>query len=169
MATTPWIVNVADHPGSSAQEIEDEPDWGSGHHHRIGFKNRDNRVPGVTHKHDEYDEEVERVRRGLKQLRDQAKKGRLVNFRDLINAQEVLRSVPCHQFFLTTGELIGSSIGLPPPAPREPVRRLALCSRHDRRLGQERAELAGEHQEERSREEEAGGGGGGETQRRRRH
>ncbi|OHW98199.1 nitrate reductase [Colletotrichum incanum] len=45
-ATSHFVVKKTDHPGSSQEEIENEPNWGSGHNHRIGFKNRDNRVPG---------------------------------------------------------------------------------------------------------------------------
>jgi len=81
---------VKDHPGSSAQEIKDEPDWTTGHHHRIGFKNREGFVPGVTHPRDEYDDEVERATRAWRQLRAEAQKGQLINFRDLVNNQEVL-------------------------------------------------------------------------------
>lgn len=85
----PWVVKVKDHPGSSAQEIDDEPDWSSGHTHRIGFKNRDDRVPGVTHKRNDYSEEIKRAKEQLRQLREEAKGGKLVNFRDLIESQEV--------------------------------------------------------------------------------
>lgn len=81
---------MKDHPGSSAQEIKDEPDWTTGHHHHIGFKNRQDFVPGVTHPHDEYDEEVERATRAWVLLRAEAQRGQLINFRDLVNNQEVL-------------------------------------------------------------------------------
>jgi nitrate reductase (NAD(P)H) len=98
MATTrlPWVVEVKDHPGSSAQEIADEPDWGAGHSHRIGFMNRDSRVPGLTHKRDDYDKEIEHARRELRQLHDDAREGRLINFRDLIEKQDVSLSVLLH-------------------------------------------------------------------------
>lgn len=47
-ATSHFIVQKQDHPGSSHQEIDNEPNWGSGHNHRVGFKNKDNRVPGYV-------------------------------------------------------------------------------------------------------------------------
>lgn len=89
-STTPWRVHVKGHPGSSAQEIKEEPDWTAGHHQRIGFKNREDFVPGVTNaRDDEYDQDIERARRALKQLQDQAGEGHLLNFRDLVQNQEV--------------------------------------------------------------------------------
>ena len=55
---TPWNVNVTSHPGSTAEDIGHEPDWSDGHQHPIGFKNRQDRVPGLTHAADD-DEEGE--------------------------------------------------------------------------------------------------------------
>ncbi|KAK0932344.1 hypothetical protein LTR29_016095 [Friedmanniomyces endolithicus] len=48
----PWRVQVRAHPGSSAQEIHDETEWTGGHQHRIGFRNRQDRLPGLTHDED---------------------------------------------------------------------------------------------------------------------
>jgi nitrate reductase (NAD(P)H) len=58
MPQIPWQVTVRDHPGSSATEIEQEPNWGvAGSQHRVGFKNRQDRKPGLTHSdHDASDE-----------------------------------------------------------------------------------------------------------------
>ena len=49
MAPMPYSVRVQQHPGSTAQDIENEPEWGEGHQHRIGYKNRQDRWPGLTH------------------------------------------------------------------------------------------------------------------------
>ena len=49
MPPLPYDVRVKQHPGSTAEEIEDEPDWGNGHQHRIGYKNNQDRKPGLTH------------------------------------------------------------------------------------------------------------------------
>lgn len=85
----PWTVKVQSHPGSSDSEIRDEPDWTSGHQHRIGFRNRANRKPGITHDRDEYHEQVEKARKRQAELSERYKTGKLVNFRDVIKEQEV--------------------------------------------------------------------------------
>lgn len=87
-----YISKVVAHVGSSAEEIANEPDWGVGHNHRVGFRNRDNRIAGLTHLDDEYDAEIEQARKDLAYLRDEAEKGGLINFRDAIQHQEV-----CHR------------------------------------------------------------------------
>ncbi|KAH9828208.1 Nitrate reductase [NADH] 1 [Teratosphaeria destructans] len=33
----PWTVRVADHPGSSAEDVKNEPDWSRGSEHRVGL------------------------------------------------------------------------------------------------------------------------------------
>ncbi|TKA71910.1 hypothetical protein B0A55_07200 [Friedmanniomyces simplex] len=103
----PWRVQVRDHPGSSAQDIHDEPEWTGGHQHRIGFKNRQDRLPGLTHDEDagedpgstlssstsdpnsvteeEFDEEA---KRDLEQLENRQERGDLVNFRDIISGEK---------------------------------------------------------------------------------
>ncbi|GAB7328539.1 hypothetical protein MBLNU13_g00494t1 [Cladosporium sp. NU13] len=58
MPQIPWQVTVQDHPGSSQTEIEKEPDWGSGSQHRVGFKNRQDRRPGLTHNDDDPSDEA---------------------------------------------------------------------------------------------------------------
>merc|ERR1711939_1110686 len=91
----PRRTKVHDHPGSSAQEVADEPDWGAGHQHRIGFRNRQERVAGFTHDSDlpdpdeqEEDEKfTEDAMRQYQDLRQRAKKGDLVNFQELMKNQ----------------------------------------------------------------------------------
>jgi nitrate reductase (NAD(P)H) len=85
---------LSNHPGSSAQEIEEEPAWGRGHEHRTGYRNRWNRVPGLTfHEEDGHDEEeekfVEEANAKEKDLRDRVKKGELVDFQDVMKDQTV--------------------------------------------------------------------------------
>lgn len=82
----PWQVTVTDHPGSSEQDIRDEPEWVKLHSHAIGFKNHDGRRPGLSHFH--HREEAEMSRRMREDLDRRASKGDLVNFRDLIESQE---------------------------------------------------------------------------------
>ncbi|GKT58265.1 nitrate reductase [Colletotrichum tofieldiae] len=79
-ATSHFVVKKKDHPGSSRQDIENEPDWGSGHNHRVGFKNRDNRVPGY----------IAEAKGKLSAFHHRIDDGDLVNFEDIINAQEDL-------------------------------------------------------------------------------
>jgi hypothetical protein len=49
MASIPYHVRVQGHPGSTADEIANEPDWEvlSGEH-RVGYRNRQDRWPGLT-------------------------------------------------------------------------------------------------------------------------
>jgi nitrate reductase (NAD(P)H) len=98
MPPIPHRIKVRNHPGSSLQDINNEPEWGSGHEHRVGFRNTQNRVPGLTHSGDEREEDSDPLKDvGAEQaadkylkFRDEAADGKLVNFRDLINAQEDL-------------------------------------------------------------------------------
>lgn len=94
----PWTVQKQDHPGSSAQEIEDEPEWIGGHQHWVGFKNRQDRRPGLTHEDDEQHEPARHslddeaqftldARGKVGKLRQKEKQHQLVNFRDVINSE----------------------------------------------------------------------------------
>lgn len=59
MPPIPQRINVTRHPGSSEKEVSDEPDWNTGHQHRVGYKNRRDRIPGKTHRGAERAEEEE--------------------------------------------------------------------------------------------------------------
>lgn len=94
----PWEkltkTTISSHPGSSEQEIASEPDWSSGHNHRIGFINRQGRTPGYTHDgdHDPYETEEDRkfaedAMQKYKDLRQRAQKGELINFQDIMKDQ----------------------------------------------------------------------------------
>jgi hypothetical protein len=95
MGSASHRIKVTGHPGSSREDIENEPDWGSAsHEHRVGYHNRQGRIPGVTHSGDEKLEEEQFVREALKeqeQLEDRISKGQLINFRDVLLNQEVSR------------------------------------------------------------------------------
>ncbi|KAK3984522.1 nitrate reductase [NADH] [Cladorrhinum sp. PSN332] len=85
----PWEVKVKSHPGSSKQEIEDEPDWSKRSSHGIGYKNRDGDRTGISGtNHDDHDR-LEAIRK-RQELRDTIEKGDLVNFRDIIEHQTSL-------------------------------------------------------------------------------
>lgn len=93
MPPIPWRVQVTNHPGSSLEEIENEPSWESGHQHRVGFLNRDNRRPGITHDVDEKDiddEIAEEAKEDLAKLKEEVNNGELVNWRDIIHDQKDL-------------------------------------------------------------------------------
>lgn len=89
----PKQARVTRHPGSTKQEIADEPEWNGNHQHRIGFINRQNRVAGITHdgdQHYEDEEEQEFVKNAMKKYRElkrESKEGKLLNFQDVMNAQ----------------------------------------------------------------------------------
>lgn len=88
MPPVPWRVHITDHPGSTREEIEQEPDWSTehNHQHRVGYKNRDDRRAGITHESDEAKtrDDVEEAREGHQDLTGKEKKGDLVNFRDIV-------------------------------------------------------------------------------------
>lgn len=83
----PWDVSVKLHPGSSEQDIKNEPDWVQLQSHSIGFKNHDGRRPGLTHHDRDHEEEVEAAHRLHDELRLKMDLGDLVNFRDVIEDQ----------------------------------------------------------------------------------
>ncbi|KAM0205836.1 hypothetical protein ACHAQI_008843 [Fusarium lateritium] len=68
--------------------IRNEPGWAAGHQHRVGFRDRNNRLPGITHKDDEHREDVVREKQNYLAFQRKTKSGELVNFRDLIEKQE---------------------------------------------------------------------------------
>ena len=88
MAPIPHRVRVSNHPGSSIADIEGEPDWGVGHEHRIGYKNRQDRRAGITHACDEDEDEPE-VDKEYQELQARAQGGELTNFRQIFNEEKV--------------------------------------------------------------------------------
>lgn len=85
-------VSVRQHPGSSQHDIDNEPEWGAGHQHRVGYRNRQDRRPGITHAGDEREDDAafrKRALQELQQLHDEIDHGKLINFRDAVTQQEV--------------------------------------------------------------------------------
>ncbi|KAI2630021.1 hypothetical protein GGS21DRAFT_211187 [Xylaria nigripes] len=82
-----WIVSKKDHPGSSALEICNEPDWGiTGHEHYTGYKNRQGRRPG--HTEGDPDVDVREAWNKLQRTKREKEEGRLVNWKDAIQSEE---------------------------------------------------------------------------------
>lgn len=92
LARQEHIIVTSQHPGSTQEEIENEPDWAfeSGHH-RLGFQNPCGRYAGITHTGDELlheePKEVRKAHERIGELKEKVKKGVLVNFRDVIGDQ----------------------------------------------------------------------------------
>lgn len=84
-----WTVKVRPHPGSSFEEIANEPNWGAGHQHRVGYRDKANRKPGFTTEESDYRDEIQEAKREMAELRREETSGKLVNFRDLISHQPV--------------------------------------------------------------------------------
>ncbi|KAK3713621.1 hypothetical protein LTR37_008315 [Vermiconidia calcicola] len=84
----PWNVTVQSHPGSADEDVNSEVDWHEGHQHRIGYKNRDDRVPGLTHHDDDHEDVVGSRGSGTKDASYQngtkATNGNLSSFRDIV-------------------------------------------------------------------------------------
>lgn len=83
-----WVAPITEHPGATLEEIQGEPDWNTGHSHRVGFENHDNRRPGFTgeqlHEGLEDESTVEEAKEQLERLRQKAHQKKLINFRDLV-------------------------------------------------------------------------------------
>jgi len=98
MPTPPRQAKVGNFPGSSLEEIENEPSWGASHTHRVGFKTRQSRIAGISHDepqgHWETEEEeraTEQAMEKYRKLRERYKRGDLLNFQDILEAQTVSR------------------------------------------------------------------------------
>lgn len=88
-----WNVDVRDHPGSTADEIKNEPDWGAtDHEHHTGYKDRQGRRPGLTHtgNEGEFPEEIEKAEEEFHETKKEVQeKGHLINFRDALKSEKV--------------------------------------------------------------------------------
>lgn len=104
MPQIPWQVRVRDHPGSSKEDMQAEPDWSKNlSEHRIGFRNRQDRRPGFTHADDEQEDDTPDLSRSsssesdlgydaeakqkYEELLSEEHQGQLVNFRDVVEHQ----------------------------------------------------------------------------------
>jgi nitrate reductase (NAD(P)H) len=85
-----WIAQIADHPGATLEEIQNEPNWTAGRNHRVGYKNSENRVPGYNRDPDPFLEELHdkevaaEADEQLERLRNKANHEKLINFRDIV-------------------------------------------------------------------------------------
>ena len=86
------------HPGSTAEAVENEPDWSNVPRHRVGFRGEENgRVSGLTHHESDYgdlDEDsdvefIENAREEYEKLREKATKGELLSVVDFMKHQQV--------------------------------------------------------------------------------
>jgi nitrate reductase (NAD(P)H) len=93
MPPIPYRTYVKGHPGSSKEEIENEPDWSSAKHH-IGYRNRYDRVPGLVHSGDDSDSEdsqgsfLKDAKEESDELQKELKDHKLINFREAKEKQE---------------------------------------------------------------------------------
>ncbi|KAL4925704.1 nitrate reductase [Aspergillus undulatus] len=82
----PW------HPGSSEQEIANEPDWVQRPgHHRLGLRNPCGRYAGQTHIGDELGEDpkgVQAAKEKIGALKERVERGELVNWRNVIEDEK---------------------------------------------------------------------------------
>lgn len=85
-----WTVSKKDHPGSSADDIEQEPEWSStNNEHYTCYKNRQGRRVGITNAGDESDDvEVRQALHDCQVTKHEAGKGRLVNFREVVESEK---------------------------------------------------------------------------------
>ncbi|KAL0264936.1 hypothetical protein SLS55_000890 [Diplodia seriata] len=104
-----WTVNVRQHPGSSADDIANEPDWGSGPKHFIGLKGGQGVKAGITHQQENDHEGLERFRRGRQ---ERAMRGEVITLRDILRDTEALSENGRH--VLETPESLRKSADHPP-------------------------------------------------------
>ncbi len=91
MPTKPHRIKIKQHPGSTQTDVENEPDWEGGLQNRIGYRNRQDRVPGLTHWGDEKEEDRNFKREAVEEideLHNRVRNGALINFRDAITQQK---------------------------------------------------------------------------------
>lgn len=98
MPPVPYRTYVRDHPGSSKEEIENEPDWSTARHH-IGYRDRHDRVPGLVHSGDDSDSEdsqesfLKEAQEESNELKHELQTHKLINFREAKEKQEVCTPV----------------------------------------------------------------------------
>ncbi|EEP77457.1 hypothetical protein UREG_02306 [Uncinocarpus reesii 1704] len=79
------------HPGSSQKDIEKEPDWQKVPHHRIGYRDKQGRVAGVSHPDGDLDKDKEfldHARKLADELRQRRERGELLTVVDFMKDQE---------------------------------------------------------------------------------
>lgn len=91
MPPIPWTVKVRHHPGSSADDVAKEPDWGARQKRYIGFKDGQDHKVGITHQEGEYDGGLEIFGPDPREVKSQAMDGEPITLRDVIRHSEVSR------------------------------------------------------------------------------
>lgn len=91
------------HAGSTNEEIEKEPDWVLTHDHRIGFRDKNGRRPGLTHVGDECHNEqqrqfLEQAKEEAEELSKEITNKELINIREFMTKQEVRTSIASVDF-----------------------------------------------------------------------
>ncbi|WEW59680.1 nitrate reductase [Emydomyces testavorans] len=79
------------HPGSSKEAIENEPDWGEVPHHRIGFRDKNGRIAGISlpEGDSETDKQfLEHAKQLAEELRRKKERGDLLTVVDYMKNQE---------------------------------------------------------------------------------
>lgn len=81
---------MSTHPGSSDNDVFNEPDWARTHGHRVGMRDFNDRFPGLTHEGDDWRYEIEKeAEEKADELKKMVAEGNLLTVRDFINKQEV--------------------------------------------------------------------------------
>ncbi|KAB2577949.1 Nitrate reductase (NADH) [Lasiodiplodia theobromae] len=89
MPPIPWTVKVRHHPGSSADDVAKEPDWGARQKRYIGFKDGQDHKVGITHQEGEYDGGLEIFGPDPREVKSQAMDGEPITLRDVIRHSEM--------------------------------------------------------------------------------
>ena len=80
------------HPGSSVEDINQEPEWGEVPGHRVGFRDEQGRFSGLTHQPADFplDEEfLKHAQEEYDRLKERAAKGELLTVVDFMKMQTV--------------------------------------------------------------------------------
>lgn len=94
MAHKPHRTLPTYHPGSTTDDIKNEPDWSNVPRHRVGFRGEENsRICGLTHHDGDFGdldgEFIEYAKEEYEILREKAAKGELLSVVDFMKHQQV--------------------------------------------------------------------------------
>lgn len=111
------------HAGSSKEEVQNEPNWVQTHNHRIGFRDENDRHPGLTHVGDDWHTEQQRhflaqAKKAAEELSTELKDEKLIDVREFMTKQEVRSKASeesyVHSFILSmTDSSLGLSLKVP--------------------------------------------------------
>lgn len=129
MGSIPHHTWTRDHPGSTKEEILEEPEWQTARGHRIGFRDRESRAAGLTSIGDESREDREfweQARKKAEQLKEELGKGKLMTVRDFMTKQEV-STTPLVSIYIHRILTESFTIELPFTYANETFGGLAIC------------------------------------------